>query len=127
MSTDFDDWLTRTHAEAGDFTVLVVLVGIAEDRVDLLRSTHMHVMGTEIEWAQLAQMLDGSGVAWSGVVLFRAGREGLVPDDEARNRLQSLMRAMTADRGLIRDGAFFNRDGLSLRLDDAEPQPPRLT
>ncbi len=65
-------------------------------------------------------------MAWDAVVLFRAGREGLAEDDIARGRLDQLVRAMNGDRTLIRDGEFLNRDGLRLRLDDAEPQPPIL-
>ena len=124
--TDFDDWLLATFAETQGFTMLIVLVGIGDGRVDPLRSAHLHVIGDQIRWPQMADHLDGSGVAWDGVVLFRAGREGLVADDVARDRLDQLVRAMNGDRTLIRDGEFFNRDGLRLRLDDAEPQLPIL-
>lgn len=124
--TDFDDWLLATFAETQGFTMLIVLVGIGDGRVDPLRSAHLHVIGDQIRWPQMADHLDGSGVAWDGVVLFRAGREGHVADDVARDRLDQLVRAMNGDRTLIRDGDFFNRDGLRLRLDDAEAQPPIL-
>lgn len=124
--TDFDDWLMATFAETQGFTMLIVLVGIGDGRVDPLRSAHLHVIGDQIRWPQMADHLEGSGVPWDGVVLFRAGREGLVADDVARDRLDQLVRAMNGDRTLIRDGEFFNRDGLRLRLDDAEPQPPIL-
>ncbi|TBN43814.1 hypothetical protein EYE42_01365 [Paracoccus subflavus] len=122
--TDFDDWLRATFAETDGFTVLIVLVSIGEGRVDLLRSAHLHVIGDDIRWPDMAAYLDGSGTAWDAVVLFRAGREGLVADDVARDRLDQLVRALNGDRTLIRDGEFFNRDGLRLRLDDAEPQIP---
>ena len=124
--TDFDDWLQATFAETDGFTVLMVLVGIGEGRVDLLRSAHLHVIGGDIGWPDMAGYLDGSGAAWDGVAMFRAGREGLVGDDVARTRLDQLVRALNGDRTLIRDGEFFNRDGLRLRLDDAEPQAPIL-
>ena len=124
--TDFDDWLLTTFAETQGFTMLIVLVGIGDGRVDPLRSAHLHVIGDQIRWPQMADHLDGSGVAWDGVILFRAGRERLVADDVARDRLDQLVRAMNGDRTLIRDGEFFNRDGLRLRLDDAEPQLPIL-
>ena len=124
--TDFDDWLLTTFAETQGFTMLIVLVGIGDGRVDPLRSAHLHVIGDQIRWPQMADHLDGSGVVWDGVILFRAGRERLVADDVARDRLDQLVRAMNGDRTLIRDGEFFNRDGLRLRLDDAEPQLPIL-
>ncbi|WP_347139398.1 hypothetical protein [Paracoccus sp. SSK6] len=124
--TDFDDWLRATFAETEGFTVLIVLLGIGGGRVELLKSAHLHVIGDEIHWPDMADYLDGSATPWDAVVLFRAGREGLVADDIARDRLDQLVRAMNGDRTLIRDGEFFNRDGLRLRLDDAEPQPPIL-
>lgn len=124
--TDFDDWVRATYAETDGFTMLIVLVGTAEGRIDLLKSAHLHVIGDDILWPDMAAHLDGSGVAWDAVALFRAGREGLVADDVARSRLDQLVRALNGDRTLIRDGEFFNRDGLRLRLDDAEPQIPVL-
>ncbi|MFC3169009.1 MULTISPECIES: hypothetical protein [Paracoccus] len=124
--TDFDDWLQATFAETDGFTVLIVLIGTAGGRVDLLKSAHLHVIGDDIRWPDMAAYLDGSGVAWDAVALFRAGREGLVADDVARTRLDQLVRAMNGDRTLIRDSEFFNRDGLRLRLDDAEPSVPIL-
>jgi hypothetical protein len=124
--TDFDDWLAATFAETGGFTMLVVLIDDAGGRVELLKSAHLHVIGDDLTWPHLAQHLDGSGAAWSAVALFRAGREGLVRDETARERLASLMRALQGDRTLIREGEFFNRDGLRLRLDEAEAQPPIL-
>ncbi|SNR58315.1 hypothetical protein EYF88_13495 [Paracoccus sediminis] len=124
--TDFDDWLRATFAETDGFTVLIVVLGLGGGRVDLLKSAHLHVIGDDIDWPRMAEHLDGSGMAWGGVVMFRAGREGLVADDIARDRLDQLARALNGDRTLIRDGEFFNRDGLRMRLDDAEPQPPVL-
>ena len=118
--TDFDDWLAATLAESdGGFTLLVVLVGARGGRIDLLRSAHLHVIGADLTWPEMAAHLDGSGADWDAVALFRAGREGLVGDAIARERLAALMRGLQADRGLIREGAFFNREGLTLRLDDA--------
>lgn len=124
--TDFDDWLRQTFAETQGFTLLAVLIAIGGGRVDLLRSAHLHVIGDDLTWAEMAAHFDAAGVPWDAVALFRAGREGLVEDDTARHRLLQLTQALNGDRTLIRDGEFFNRDGLRLRLDDAEPAPPRL-
>lgn len=119
--TDFDDWLRATFAETQGFTVLIVLLGIGGGRVELLKSAHLHVIGDDMAWADMAAHLDGSGAPWNAVALFRAGREGLVADDVARDRLDQLVRALNGDRTLIRDGEFLNRDGLRLRLDEDGP------
>ena len=118
-ATDFDEWLAKSMADSDGFTMLVVLIGLSDGRVPLLRSAHLHVIGDELTWPVLAQHLDGAGVSWDAVALFRAGREGIVADDVAKTRLDALVKAMHADRTLIRDGEFLNRDGLRLRLDDA--------
>lgn len=124
--TDFDDWLQASFKETGGFTLLVVLIATTKGRVDLLRSAHLHVIGDDLSWPQMAGYLDGSGAAWDAVAMFRADRDGLITDDLARERLDGLVRALNGDRTLIREGEFFNRDGLRLRLDDDEPQAPIL-
>ena len=124
--TDFDEWLRATYAETQGFTLLMVLIGTTAGRVDLLRSAYLHIIGDDLTWADMARHFDQSGTQWDAVAMFRAGREGLVADEIAKDRLDALTRAMNGDRTLIRDGEFFNRDGLTLRLDDAEAQPPIL-
>ena len=124
--TDFDAWIVATYAETQGFTMLIVLLGIRGNKVDLLRSAHLHLIGDELRWPELAAHLDGAGIAWDAVALYRAGREGLISDDIARDRLAELTAALRGDRTLIRHAEFFNRDGLALRLDDADPAPPRL-
>lgn len=116
--TDFDDWIVSTFAETGSFTMLFVLVRIGEASVDLLRSAYLHVIGDELRWPQMKAVLDGAGVAWSGAVFYRAGREGLVTDDEARSRLAALVRKLNEDRSLIREGEFVNADGLRLAIEE---------
>ena len=116
--TDFDDWLVETFDATGPFTILFVLVEIGETSVGLRRSAFLHVIGDEMRWPEMARLLDGAKVDWSGVVFFRAGREGLVEDDQARDRLASLVRKLHEDRSLIREGEFFNRDGLRLAIEE---------
>jgi hypothetical protein len=118
VPTDFDDWLTRTYARAGAFTVLIILVHIGETTVTPLRSTHLHVVGDEIRWPEMARLFDGAGVTWHGAVFFQADRNGLVADDEAKRRLASLVRHVNEDRKILNDGEFFNPDGLRLRLEE---------
>lgn len=118
IDTDFDEWLVATHEEAGDFTMLFVLVAITETSVQPLRSAYLHVLGHETRWSEMVAHFLGAGVAWSGVAFFRAGREGLVPDKEAQARLAALGRKLHEDRSLIREGDFFNQDGLRLQLEE---------
>jgi hypothetical protein len=121
IETDFDEWLAAAHREAGDFTVLFVLVEIGGTSVVPLRSAWLHVVGDETRWPEMVALFAGAGVPWSGVVFWRAGREGLVPDADARARLAALMQKLHEDRSLIRDGDFFNADGLRLRLEERKP------
>jgi hypothetical protein len=116
--TDFDDWLIRTYARVGAFTVLVILVDIGEISVTPLRSTHLHVVGDEIRWSEMARMFDGAGVSWNGAVFFQADSDGLVMDDEAKRRLGSLVRHVNEDRKILNDGEFFDPNGLRLKLEE---------
>lgn len=118
--TDFDDWIVSTYNEAGSFTMLFVLVRIGESSVDLQRSAYLHVIGDELRWPDMVKLFEGAGVKWSGAVFFRAGREGLVEDAEAKGRLASLMRKLHEDRSIIRDGEFFNAEGLRLALQEVK-------
>ncbi len=119
--TDFDDWVIATYAETGSFTMLFVLVAITETKVELLRSAYLHVVGDELRWPEMVKLFSGAGVNWSGVVFYRAGREGLVEDKDAKARLASLVRKLDEDRSLIRDGEFFNEDGLRLMIEELKP------
>ncbi|MFC0409575.1 hypothetical protein [Roseomonas elaeocarpi] len=121
IATDFDEWLADTYAETGSFTVLFVLLRITEATVEPLRSAYLHVVGDETRWPEMLSLFAGARVDWSAVVFFRAGREGLVRDDEAKARLAALTRKLHEDRSLIRDGEFFNADGLRLRLEERKP------
>jgi hypothetical protein len=116
--TDFDDWLVRTYARVGAFTVLVILVDIGESSVTPLRSSYLHVVGDEIRWPEMALLFDGAGVSWSGAAFFQADRDGLVLDDEAKRRLASLVRHLNEDRKILNDGEFFDPNGLRLKLEE---------
>jgi hypothetical protein len=117
-ATDFDDWLLRTYARIGSFTILVILVDIGENSVMPLRSTHLHVAGDEIRWPEMARLLDGAGVAWNGAAFFQADRGGLVTDADAKQRLASLVRHLNENRKILNDGEFFDRRGLRLKLEE---------
>lgn len=117
-ATDFDEWMVDTFAEVGPFTVLFVLVEIGETTVEPRRAAFLHVTGDEVRWTIMEGLLDSASVAWTGVVFYRAGQEGLVTEGEARRRLAALLAKMHTDRSIIREGEFFNRDGLRLSLEE---------
>jgi hypothetical protein len=121
LETDFDDWAVATYADSGSFTMLFILVHIGETSVDLLRSAYLHVIGDELRWPDMVQLFAGAGVAWSGAIFYRAGKEGLVEDQEAKARLAALTRKLHEDRSLIREGEFFNVDGLRLQIEEIKP------
>ncbi|MBE9606932.1 hypothetical protein IAI18_18875 [Acetobacteraceae bacterium H6797] len=121
IETDFDEWIVRTHDEAGDFTMLFLLVAITETTVTPLRGAWLHVMGNETRWPEMIAHFLGAGVSWQGVVFYRAGREGLVPDAEAKARLTALSHKLHEDRSLIKEGEFFNEDGLRLQIEEMKP------
>ncbi len=118
IATDFDDWLVRTFASVGAFTMLIVLVEIGELSVTLLRSSYLHVIGDETRWPDMTRLFDGSGAAWSGAAFFRADRSGLIADALARQRLAALVRQLEKDRSLLNEGEFFNALGLRLKLEE---------
>ncbi|ASP73960.1 hypothetical protein CDO28_20760 (plasmid) [Sinorhizobium meliloti] len=119
--TDFDDWVVSTYRDVGSFTMLFVLLRIGDTSVDLLRSAYLHVVGDELRWPNMVQLFRGAGVDWSGAVFYRAGREGLVEDGEAKSRLTSLVFKLNEDRSLIREGDLFNADGLRLTIEEIKP------
>ncbi|TXI08543.1 MAG: hypothetical protein E6Q76_07085 [Rhizobium sp.] len=113
--------MTSTFAETGPFTMLFVLLRLEGTSIGLLRSAYLHVVGDELRWPDMLHLFRGADVHWSGVVFFRAGREGLVDDPQAKARLSALVRKLHEDRLLIRDGEFFNPDGLRLALEEIKP------
>lgn len=117
QTTDFDDWLVRIFARIGSFTMLVVLVEISETSVALLRSSHVHVIGDETRWPDMARMFESAAAAWNGAVFFHADRAGLITDAVARHRLGSLVQHLEKDRSIINDGEFFDMRGMRLKIE----------
>jgi hypothetical protein len=117
-ATDFDDWLIQTFGRVGAFTMLIVLVEIGETSVALLRSSHLHVIGDESRWSDMAPLFAGSGAPWNGAAFFLADRAGLVDDATAKRRLASLVRHLEKDRSILNDGEFFDARGLRLMIDE---------
>lgn len=119
LGTDFDRWLGKLFRK-GPFTALIVLVKIAEPKVEPLRSTFVHVIGDEIDWGDIVLMLRGAGVNWDGAAFFPTREDGgLVPDETARARLRELEGALRENRLVLNDGAFFDVWGRTLKVEEA--------
>lgn len=120
LGTDFDRWLGRLFRK-GPFTALIVLVRIAQPKVEPLRSTFVHVVGDEIDWGDIVLMLRSAGVSWDGAAFFptRDDEGGLVPDETARARLRELEGALRENRLVLNEGAFFDVWGRNLKVEAA--------
>jgi hypothetical protein len=117
-ATDFDDWLVGTFGRVGSFTMLIVLVDIGETSIALLRSSHLHVIGDETRWPDMARLFAGCGAAWNGAAFFQADQMGLVDDATAKRRLASLVRHLEGDRSILGHGEFFDARGLRLKIEE---------
>jgi hypothetical protein len=117
-TTDFDDWLVETFARVGSFTMLVVLVDIAETTVSPLASSYLHIIGDETRWTEMVALLGGAGAAWNGACFFQADRAGLVDDNTAKQRLRSLAHHLQGDRSLLAHSEFFNAQGLRMKIEE---------
>ncbi|MGX5732865.1 hypothetical protein [Bosea thiooxidans] len=119
LGTDFDRWLGKMFRK-GPFTALIVLVRIAEPKVEPLRSSFVHVVGDEIDWGDIVLMLRGAGVNWDGAAFFPTREAGgLVPDELAGARLRELESALREDRLTLNKGAFFDVWGRNLQVQEA--------
>lgn len=119
LGTDFERWL-RKMLRKGHFTALIVLVRIAEPRLEPLRSTFVHVVGDELDWGDIVLLLRGAGVSWDGAAFFPTREDGgLVPDELARARLRELETALDQDRLVLNKGEFFDVWGRRLQVAEA--------
>lgn len=120
--TDFDLWLTAAHGANGDFTALVVLVGIAEPQVRPRASTFLHVVGTEATWADMVALFAGAGQAWDGAAFFAQLDAGApLENGEARARLRALEGRIRESRLVINEGDFFDARGRRLKVEEIAP------
>ncbi len=118
-STDLIAWMRTQFREAGAYTALIILVRIEGASVTPQASSYLHVIGDEIDWPELRQMLSRSGVPWNGVALFPAARDGgPLPDHVARLQLNELQARVNLDRLTIaEEGQFFDDQGRRLKLE----------
>lgn len=121
--TDFDQWLTAEFA-SGDprgFTALAILVKIKKKDVEPLCSTYMHVIGNEVDWAELTNLFAGSGMRWDAAVFFpvRDARHGGPLDNPtARLHLLNQEARIAEDRLVINQGFFFDSWGRRMTIEE---------
>jgi len=125
--TDFDDWLVKTSARVGWFTLLIVLLDIGERTISPLASSYVHVIGDETRWADIVGLVAGAGVSWNAAAFLQAEKDGLVDDATAQKRLSSLTRHMERDQSILVHGELFNAEGLRLQIEEIDGvKLPRL-
>lgn len=116
----FDRWIVEEFARRGGFTVFVILVGIKDTQVSPLCSTYLNVIGDETSWEDITVMFAGAGVAWDGAAFFPSSpTEGLLDNPTARVRLRLLEQRVDDDRLVLNEGAFFDKLGRRMRIDEA--------
>ena len=118
--TDFTRWLTAHFAAGGEFTALVVLVGIDGVQVTPLCSTYFNVIGDEVSWSDIVVMFAGSGVDWDGAAFFpvTAPEGGALDNPMARLKLRELEARVEVDRLVLNEGHFCDKWGRRLRIDE---------
>jgi hypothetical protein len=118
---DFEHWLKTQFAETGAFTVFIVLVRIADDDVEALKSTFAQMIGNDMTWAEMTGLLAGAHAHWDGVGFFvgLAADGGPMADSEARSKLKEIEADVVADPLLLNRGRLFDRHGRLMEVETA--------
>src|SRR5262249_3182358 len=108
-------------AESGAFTLFIVLVRIDDDSVEAIKSTFAQMIGDDMSWTEMNELLAGARVAWDGVGFFigLAPEGGPLGDDEARTKLREIEAEVMAGAMVLNRGRFFDRHGRYLQIDEA--------
>jgi len=119
MKTDFEQWLAAQFAETGAFTIFIVLVRIAHDSVEALKSSFAQMIGDDMSWAEMTALLDSAGARWDGVGFFvgLAQGGGPIADQEAREKLRGIEAEVMADPLVLNRGRFFDRQGRQMEVE----------
>lgn len=117
---DFDDWLKAEYARTRGFTALVVLVEITGTDARPAASTFFHVIGDEACWKDVRRMFASAPGGWDGAVFFSATSRGggSIEEPLARVELRRVELEIGDDRLRINEGAFFDRKGRRMRIDE---------
>ena len=120
----FDAWIAEEFDRSGPFTALIVLVAIGELSITPLRSTWLHIIGKELDWPEVRDMLDGGGSDWDGVLFAprqAADGDGPLADAATRIAVKDLGDAVIADRGVLNKEHFFDRQGRRMKVEEVTP------
>jgi hypothetical protein len=117
--SEFEAWLKAQFADTGSFTVFIVLVRIADDGVEALKSTFAQMIGDDMSWVEMAGLLDGAQAPWDGVGFFvgLSPGGGPIPDDEARTKLRQIEAEVMADPLVLNRGRLFDRHGRQMEVE----------
>ncbi|MCA0301154.1 MAG: hypothetical protein LCH95_02015 [Proteobacteria bacterium] len=123
MKTDFELWLSAQYAETGSFTAFILLMRMAGDEVVPLKSSYAHLVGDDMPWRQMRELLDSARTAWDGVAFFvgLGATGGPLPDAVAARRLKDVEADVKRDPLVLNRGRFFDRQGRHIRIDEVEP------
>jgi hypothetical protein len=121
MLPDFDDWIREEFAR-GPFTALILVLDVGDETVEPVASTYLHVIGDEIGWAAMRDMLKGAPNRWNAAAFFvsRGEKGGPVPDRVAKVRLLDTEERVRADRLTLNDSAFFDARGRRMIVEEAD-------
>jgi hypothetical protein len=119
VAVDFDRWLESQFAASGPFTALIILVKIESTTIWPLGSSYATVIGSDLRWAGMRRLLDGSKLPWNGMAIFPIFSEagGPLSDEGARQRLAEVQERVIADHAAINEGFFFDRLGRMVQLE----------
>jgi hypothetical protein len=122
--TDFDHWLADEFKLSGAFTALVILVGIAETKINPLCSTYLNVIGDETDWSEVTVLFAGSGQEWDGASFFPlvGPNGGPLDNPNARLRLRELEARVDGDPLTLNEGHFFDKWGRRLKVEEVDLQ-----
>ena len=123
MKSDFELWLSAQYAETGAFTAFIVLIRMDGDQVVPLKSSFAHLVGDDMPWRRMRELLDGAGARWDGVAFFVGLDQdgGPLPDAVATRKLREVEADLKADPLMLNRGRFFDRQGRHQRIDEVAP------
>jgi hypothetical protein len=123
VAVDFDRWIETQFGASGPFTALIILVKIESTTIWPLGSSYATVIGSELRWADMCRLLDGSKLPWSGMAIFPTFSDagGPLTDEGARQRLADVQKRVIVDHAAINEGFFFDRLGRMIRLEEVAP------
>lgn len=118
----FDDWIVAEYQRTDGFTALIILLSTANLSALPLRSTYVHVIGTDLDWHHFMMLMHGAGVSWDGVLLMPLTDPGGGPVDDnvAAEQLRALEDRVNENRLVINEGHFFDKWGRRMKIELAQ-------